>query len=163
MCLFISTLQPRPPPKPPLATPYIWFPFLFNSDLNFCIISVGHDDPATQGSGRKKYCKLNRHLHVLVDINIRRDLPPNPLPIQCWVAILFPSGWGVPTLMVGGSGELHAHHVLARRLIANSCVDWQYIFHPPLRVLVFQLHFRVWRHEHDQAHFFCFFCQRIYT
>ena len=77
------TLQPRPPPKPPLATPYIWFPFFSNTDLKFCIISVGHDDPGTQGSGRKKYCKLNRHLHVLVDINIRRDLPPNPLPIQC--------------------------------------------------------------------------------
>ena len=59
--------------------------------------------------------------------------------------------------MVGGSGDLHAHYVSARRPFARSCVDWQYIFHPPLRVMVFQLHFRFWRRDalaRDHAYFF---------
>jgi hypothetical protein len=59
--------------------------------------------------------------------------------------------------MVGGSGGVHEHHASARRLFARSCVDWQYIFHPPLRVMVFQLNVRVLRHNvatHAHAYFF---------
>ena len=41
--------------------------------------------------------------------------------------------------MVRGPGDSHTRHASARRLRTHTRINWQYFFHPPLRVLVFEL------------------------